>query len=455
MQTKEKALKINLDPNIYGTFAEIGAGQEAARYFFRAGAASGTIAKTMSAYDMVVSDSIYGTDQTGRYVCESRLQRMLSREYDLLVERLAGKKEKPTSFFVFADTIATTGFKSEELGRGWIGVRFQESPSSKPSQIKLHVQLRSKQALIQQQYVGIVGVNLLYACYYLHKDPEALLKSLLDDVDSELVKINCIHTGGPLFEHIDDRLLQLQLVRLGLCDSVILGPDGLAIPPMEALYKKHVLSIKGNFKPFNLCDKDRVRAGIELLKQEEGVEPERIKVLCEVSMNGLHQAKDEEIVERFDMIATMGYSVLINSYVFPYQLVSFLQECSPKLRSLVMEQSLIQKMFAEEAKYTHLQGGFLHALGILLNGSTRIYTYPTVSDQGNLQCERIAVESHNDHLLKYFRESGYMKTVFNYDSELALITEDKVEEMVEQGDYSMLPEAVANLLKVRSHTDAN
>ena len=131
----QKALEINLMPQIYGTFAEIGGGQEVARHFFRVGGASGTIAKSMSAYDMVVSDDIYGACE--RYVSEERLLRMMSYEYDLLQMRLRDKRQQPTCFFVFADTVSTRSFQVQQDGQGWVGVRFQISPDGPPNEVEI------------------------------------------------------------------------------------------------------------------------------------------------------------------------------------------------------------------------------------------------------------------------------------------------------------------------------
>ena len=186
--THQKALKVNLDPTKYGTFAEIGAGQEVARWFFRVGGAAGTIAKSMSAYDMTISDAIYG--QSDRYVSRQRLHKMLDHEFGLMLERLQAKRGADTRFFVFADTVAAKSFKGTGECHGWMGIRFQNQPGAEPSQIIIHVRMLDRENLQQQEALGIIGVNLVYGAFYLSNDPKAFIGSLLDDLTHERVEVD-------------------------------------------------------------------------------------------------------------------------------------------------------------------------------------------------------------------------------------------------------------------------
>ena len=250
LETEQKALEINLNPQIYGTFAEIGAGQEVARYFFQVGAAAGTIAKTMSAYDKVFSDQIYGTESTGRYVCEARLYKMLNHEYDLMDTRL--KNERPdASFFVFADTIAAINYSKTIKGDGWLGLRFQLKPDDDPNDIVLHVKMLDNDNQLQQQAIGILGVNLIYACYHYNDDPDTLLRSLQDSLQGR-VSIDMVRLTGPDFEDLDNRLLSLKLVQYGLTDVAMFGANGQNVHASEFLYKKHVMVVRGSFPPCDL-----------------------------------------------------------------------------------------------------------------------------------------------------------------------------------------------------------
>src|SRR5213083_1202700 len=221
--TDEKALQINLDATKYGTFAEIGAGQEVARRFFRVGGAAGTIAKTMSAYDMTFSDAIYGP--TDRYVSRVRLQTMLDHEYALLVERLDRKLGRERTFFVFADTVAARSFKQHNESHGWLGVRFQEEPRGEPSQIIIHVRMLDESHVDQQEGLGIIGVNLLYGAFY-HHQPEKLIASLQENLAPDRIQVDMIKFSGLAFSKIDNRLMSLQLVSQGLTDAIMFTADG-------------------------------------------------------------------------------------------------------------------------------------------------------------------------------------------------------------------------------------
>lgn len=239
LDTHQKALAINLDGRRYGTFAEIGAGQEVVRWFFRVGGAAGTIAKSMSAYDMAVSDAIYG--QTERYVCRPRLEAMLTHEHALNLERLRDARGDTTAFFAFADTVSAKSYRGSNECHGWMGVRFQAHPRDQDNQIILHVRMRDSENALQQEALGIVGVNLLYGAFFMHHDPEKLLESLLDNLSTDRIEIDMIEFSGIEFRHVDNRIMSLKLVQLGLSGAAMFGPNGDVLQPSEVLYKKPVL----------------------------------------------------------------------------------------------------------------------------------------------------------------------------------------------------------------------
>ena len=241
--TKQKALQINLDRSIYGSFAEIGAGQEVAANFFKAGGASGTIAKTISAYDMAFSDAIYGEEASGKYVCEPRLMKMLNREYKLLQVRLMDSADEKR-FFAFANTVSALNFQKTNDAHGWIGLRFQLQPNGAFNDVVIHVNMLDNDNVLQQQALGIIGVNLIYACYHYHADPEKLLVSLLDDLSTDRIEIDMIRFVGPDFTEVDNRLMSLYLVKYGYTQAAVFGPDGNVMQPYDALSKKHIVAIR-------------------------------------------------------------------------------------------------------------------------------------------------------------------------------------------------------------------
>src|SRR5690606_14043024 len=247
LETKRKALKINLDPLIYGTFAEIGAGQEVARNFFTAGAASGTVAKTMSAYDMAFSNAIYGAEENGRYVSRSRLKKMLEHEYDLLTERLRGEKYEGKTFFAFADTVATLNYSKTNEAHGWIGLRFQLTPGGEYNDIIFHVRLLDSDSSIQQNVLGILGVNLVYAAYYYNHDVQLLVESLADNLSFGSVEIDMISLRGPAFKHTNDRLVNLYLIEKGFSSAAIFDPNGNVTQAKDLLYKKDIMILRTKY----------------------------------------------------------------------------------------------------------------------------------------------------------------------------------------------------------------
>jgi len=287
--TKQKALEINLDPKIYGTFAEIGAGQDVAANFFKAGASSGTIAKTMSAYDMTFSDEIYGAEPKKRYVSESRLTKMLDKEYGLLIERLEKQRGAASTFFVFANTVAALNYHKTNVGHGWMGVRYQLKTGGDYNDVLLHVKLLDNDNNLQQQAMGILGVNLIYACFRYYENPSLFLLSLIDDLSKDRLQIDMIRFEGPDFAKVDNRLISLRLVTFGFSDAAVFGPDGKNQQPSEVLYKKHIVVVRGRFRPVINVHLDMLKTGMKQFLEEPDVDPNNIVVLTELTLQALKE----------------------------------------------------------------------------------------------------------------------------------------------------------------------
>jgi hypothetical protein len=325
LTTNRKALTINLDDSKYGTFAEIGAGQEVARVFFQAGGAAGTIAKSMSAYDMTFSDAIYG--KAPRYVSRERLQTMLDHEYALLIERLQEKRGATTKFFVFADTVAAKSFKGNNECHGWMGIRFQPAPGeTTPSEIVLHVRMWDKDNVRQQEAIGIVGTNLIYAAFYLRDDMEKLIASLADNVGSDRIEIDMLKFSGPAFAKVDNRLMSLHLVRHGLTNAVMFGPGGEVLQPSEVLYKKAILVERGSFRPVTHVNVDMLNCATAQFVQEPAVQGKDMIVLMEITMNNLLAGgalDPRDFLSRVDLLGDIGCTVLISNYSEYYRLTTY------------------------------------------------------------------------------------------------------------------------------------
>lgn len=378
LSAKQKALRINLNQDIYGTFAEIGAGQEVVRHFFRAGGASGTIAKAISAYDKDFSDALYGVENKGRYVCQSRLEKMLKHEYQLIEERLERDQHPSKQFFSFANTVATINFQKTSQGHGWFGVKFQSAPDEAPSEVFLHARLHDADALQQQMTTGKLGVNLIYGCFFFHKEPKELLLSLYDNIERDHLEIDMIQMNGPAFEGVDNRILSLQLVKHGMTDAVIFTPDGVNKQASDVLYKKNILAIRGSFRPVTKVNIDMIAKGLKKFRDEPKVDPENIQVLFEITLNNLKGEGDideQDFLDRADILCSIGQTVLISNYQKYFKLIEFFSRHTKKRMGVIMGAASLIEIFNEKY-YRDLNGGILEAFGILFSRDLKILLYP-------------------------------------------------------------------------------
>ncbi len=452
--TQQKALQINLDPTKYGVFAEIGAGQEVARWFFRVGGASGTIAKSMSAYDMTVSDAIYGP--TERYVSRTRLQQMLNHEFGLLVERLAGKRGATTRFFTFADTVAAQSYQRRDECHGWMGVRFQHEPGSDPSEFIIHVRMHDRENLQQQEALGIMGVNVLYAALNLHADMESFLRSLHDDLGPARVEVDMAKVRGPAFAGWDNRIVSLKLVQLGLANAAMFTADGEVVQPSEVLYKKNILVERGTFRPLTLATLDMLQCAQAQFIQEPGVGGEDLLVLMEMTLHNLLDGgviDPQDFLDRVDLLGTVGKTVLISNYGEFHRLAAFLFRYTKRKIGIAMGVPSLREIF-DEKYYTDLEGGILESFGRLFKNELKLFVYPfrdpgtgAVITAGNLR-----VEPHLRHLHEYLVENHYIQSLREYRPEYLPYFSRDVLTKIRAGDQeweAMVPTQVATMIKER------
>ena len=381
LSPNRKALKINLNPSIYGCFAEIGGGQEVARHFFQAGGASGTVAKTISAYDKAFSDALYQTNKTGRYVSEGRLLEMLYTEYDELTSVLQEKKGNNTQFFAFANTIETLNFLKTNRGKGWLGVKFQLKPETAPNQVILHVNLLENDGLMQQSTLGILGVNLLYACFFLYQFPGQFLRSLIDNLDTDRLELTMIRMEGPDLEYVDNRLLSLQLVKNGMAKAIMFDRNGHVQQPYDMLYKMNVLAFRGSFRPVTLVMSDMMRKSYRIFKRDEDYDKSRTISLCEMTLSNLleeGEVDERDFLDRVDILNGMGQNVMVSNFREYYTLVQYFSQFKiNKLRIIIGIPTLMN--FFEKKYYMQLRGGVLEAMGKFFIYNMKLYVYPTVS----------------------------------------------------------------------------
>ena len=476
LTTNRKALTVNLDEPKYGTFAEIGAGQEVARVFFQAGGAAGTIAKSISAYDMAFSDAIYG--KAPRYVSRERLTLMLDHEYELLRERLDTQRGDRTTFFVFADTVAARSYKGTNECHGWMGIRFQTEARGQPSEIMMHVRMWDKENILQQQALGIAGVNFIYGAFYYRDDPGKLIQSLLDNIGSDRIEVDIIKFAGPAFAHIDNRLMSLLLVKFGLTNAVMFGPGGGVLQPSEVLYKKAVLVERGSFRPVTHVNVDMLNCACGQFVQEPLVKGKDIVVLMEITMNNLLAAGElnaDDFLSRVDLLADIGFTVLISNYSEYYRLTSYFRRYTKEMIGVSMGINNLLEVFNEKY-YDRLEGGILEAFGRLFRNAVKLYIYPMqqtaydryVAGQDALvphganhafasgvliTAKNLQVANNLRNLYAHLLENHYIDCIVGFDPSILHIFSRDVLERLRRGDVSwerMVPDRVAEAIKKRN-----
>lgn len=458
LTTQEKALRINLSRAIYGSFAEIGAGQEVAANFFKVGGASGTIAKTISAYDMKFSDAIYGHCE--RYVCEDRLLNMLNHEYPLLPERLPHRVSE-TRFFAFADTVETLNYDRTNDGHGWIGLRFQLRPDGPINDCVLHVKMRDNDPLQQQVAVGVLGVNLIYGCMFL-ENPEELMLSLSDGLTTKRIEIDMFRLDGPDFESVDNRLMAMKLVKHGFTKAAMFGPDGEVLQPSEALYKRNVLVLRGRFRPVTHVNVDMLLSGRRMFINESDVDRQRMVVLTELTLNDLSpdgNIDERDFLHRAEIICSLGQTVMISNYFEYYRLVDYLSKITRGRKTgIILGIFALQKIF-EEKTYENLRGGIMESFASLFGSNVKLYVYPALLQDGSLFSLKDFETKISDKLKSLFRylmDNNKLDDVDDANTDNLHIISDNVLAMIKKGEpgwEKFVPQKVVQAIKTQALFD--
>jgi hypothetical protein len=451
--TNKKAFQINLDAKKYGTFVEIGAGQEVARRFFQVGGASGTIAKTMSAYDMTFSDAIYGP--TDRYVSRVRLQTMLDREYNLLLERLDKKLGDHRQFFVFADTVAARSFKQHNESHGWLGVRFQKETRSEPCQIIIHVRMLDEANVDQQEALGVIGVNLLYGAFY-YSEPEKLISSLQENLVPGRIEVDMIKFSGPGFKGVDNRLMSLQLVSQGLTNAVMFTADGETVQPADVFHKKAILVERGSFRPVTYATNDMLDGARHVFLKECGCSEKDLVVLMEMTLENLlseGQLNHADFLARVDILGALGRTVLVSKFGEYYRLAAYLSRYTNQKIGLVMGVPSLIEIF-DERYYSNLEGGILEALGRMFKGGLKLFVYPMIDEKTGklITATQVEVAPNLRSLFQYLIDNQYIEEITEYHPEYLRIYPPDALAKLQSGDSGwehMVPPEVVQIIKER------
>ena len=450
---ESKALRINLNRFIYGTFAEIGAGQEVARHFFRSGGASGTIAKTISAYDKNFSDNIYGEEDDKRYVTEARLNKMLDHEMGLLENRIPRDENPNKMFFTYANTVTTIDFAKKFKGHGWMGIRFQADPNQDYSEITLHVRFHQTEARLQQEVLGIIGVNLIYGAFYKNNEPKKLLRYLYDHIDHDAIEIDTINFKGPLFKDVDNRLMSLQLVRNDMTDAVMFNPEGNNILPARELYKKNILTLRGSFRPVTKVNIDMFEKAYDAFIQETEVEEDKTVVIFEITLSNLRaqgEIDEKDFMDRAKLLCSLGHIVMISNFKEYYRLVDYLSQYTKKQLGLSMGVNNFVEIF-DEQYYQDLGGGILEAFGKMFYNNLKVYLYPMHDDKGNIiNSTNLKLHPRMKDFYKFFKYNGKVVDIFDFDKNYLDIFSRKILQQIRDGESEWeehLPEGISDLIR--------
>lgn len=458
LNTHQKALSVNLDPRRYGTFAEIGAGQEVVRWFFRVGAGAGTIAKSMSAYDMKVSDAIYG--RAARYVCRERLQAMLDQEQTLNLERLQDGRGETSTFFAFADTVAARGYKGGTECHGWMGVKFQAHPRDDESQIIIHVRMLDGETELQQEALGIVGVNLVYGAFAWNHEPEQLVSSLLDGLSTARIEIDMIDFSGIAFRRVDNRLMSLKLVELGLSGAAMFAANGDVLQPSEFLYRKPILVERGSFRPVCNVNLDMLQCAHQKFSELPDVRGKEVAQIMEITMRNL-KAEGEidrrDFLARADVMAACGMTVLISDYFEYYRLAAYLSRYTKERLAITMGAGSLCQLF-DEQYYTTLDGGILESFGRLFKNHLKIYCYPLQDPATGelMNCENLEIEPELQKLYDYLLDRGDINDLDNFSPDCLSVFSRDVLRKISDCDpawEAMVPKPVADVIKAGKYFD--
>jgi hypothetical protein len=430
LSTHQKALSINLDDEIYGTLAEIGAAQETARWLFRVGGAAGSIAKTMSAYDTTVSDEIYG--RAGRYVSRARVEAMLDKEYSLLIERLSSERQT-TRFFAFANTISARNFSGTNECHGWIGLRFQTEPGGEPNTVVLHVNMLDDTTLQQQEALGVLGINLIHGAFMDENGPLQGLDRLSDNLGPSCIEVDVADLRGPSFAGIDPARTGMAMIRSGLADVVLFDRLGRQRPPSEIVRKRPMVIKRTSIRYSSVIDSSTFDAAGSKLSSEFAELDKNPLNITEFSINSVHASGGSDAdhnLEHLRALIAQDEWVMLTRLRQSYKLTNYLRRYSNQPVRFVMGVSTFAMLLSEKF-YVDSTGGLLEATGKLYANGVRIYVQPMSAadcrshlDSVGLDPDWVTLPSNTDEVtIENLKFSGPTRLLHHYLLEAGWVEE--------------------------------
>jgi len=438
LSTKEKSVHININSTYYGAIAEIGGGQETARHLFQAGGASNTVAKSISAYDKLFSDHFYNQGTPSRYVAEDRLRKMLDYEYDELIEIL--DKKNTQKFFAFANTVETLNFSKTNQGNGWLGIAVEGTDRYSPNKMFIHVKLHENDTLLQQYTLGTLGINLIYGGLFQWQDPQSILLSLLDNLDTNRVEVDYIYVEGPDMELVDNRLLNLMLVNNDMTPAIMFDQSGKVQQPSDMLYKKNVIVLRGYFRPINNLGMEFIEDSLDFFKRDENYKPDNTIAFCEISLKYLMQNEkvdEKDFLHRVDLLNMMGQSVMVSKFYRYFQLVKYFGQFKLIKLRIVVGLPAFDKILDSD-NYTDLRGGLLESMGALFQEHVKIYLYPYIDARSGevVYPDDDHFSKENKLLWQYLNAIKKILVLKSISPKNLEIRSEHISELIENGDDS-------------------
>ncbi|MDB4713333.1 TonB-dependent receptor [bacterium] len=449
---EDKALRMNLDTSIYGTFAEIGAGQEVANWFFRASATAGTVAKSISAYDMTISDALYG--KTKRYVSQERVVDMVNYEYELLEKRLSKPRGKESRFFAFANTVRARGYKDTAECHGWLAIRFQSQPGRPSGTIVLHVNLLDQENVDQMEALGILGLNLIDAAYHKAGDLRGFVGSLTEFIAPGRIEIDMLRFEGKPFEMVDNRICALELVRQGMSSATVFLPDGEVVQAAEAFYKTPLLILRGSFLPVTNLHLDMLKQAGKVFPPKgvsEGARP--CREVCEVSLSNLLRNGEVDLVaflDRADALQAIGKVVMVSNCPEFHRVAALLRRFTREPIGMILSIGLLNELFKEKWSDS-LEGGILESFGRLFKSKLSLLVYPwrNGNDGEYVTADNFRAPEGWKKLYEHFLENGMISDIRCGDEKLLEMTGRSILRVALNGEEweKWVPEEARALVK--------
>ncbi len=379
---------------------------------------------------------------------------MLSYEIELMEDRLSRDKHPEKLFFAYANTVATIDFAKKFKGHGWVGIRFQLDPLEDYNEIVIHIRFRQTNAQLQQETLGTLGVNAIFGGFYMHDNPKEIVKSLYDNLEKDQIEIDMINFSGPRFAYVDNRLMSLQLVKNGMTDAVMFGPDGNNLLPAQVLYKKNILALRGSFRPVTKVNMDMFEKAQELFLNEKTVDPDKTKVIFEITLANLRaegEINERDFIDRAELLCSLGQNVMITNFQEYYRLVEYFSEFTKARMALAMGVYNLIQIF-DEKYYRHLSGGILEAFGKLFFKDLKVYLYPLKNHETGefITSETLKVHPRMKELYKFFKYNGKMLDIKDFNPEILDILSREVLKKITNGEdgwEEMLPDGIADIIK--------